>query len=83
MAGTDYHAQSGTLFFPPGLTNRVLNLTVNGDMMIEPDETFFVNLSRPVNATIARGQAQGTILNDDGLAGVFDHLEWSAIPSTQ
>jgi hypothetical protein len=51
--------------------------------MIEPDETFFVNLSRPVNATIARGQAQGTILNDDGLAGVFDHLKWSAIPATQ
>ncbi len=83
MAGSDYHAQSGLLFFPPGFTNRFINVTVNGDLMIEPDETFFVNLSRPVNATIARGQAQGTILNDDGLAGVFDHLEWSTVPPMQ
>ncbi len=83
MAGSDYHAQSGLLFFPPGFTNRFINVTVNGDLMIEPDETFFVNISRPVNATIARGQGQCTILNDDGLAGVFDHLEWSAIPATQ
>ena len=33
--------------------------------MFEPDETFFVNLSNPTNATIADGQGQGTITNDD------------------
>ena len=33
--------------------------------MIEPDETFFVNLSNPTNATLADAQAQGTIGNDD------------------
>src|SRR5439155_9640262 len=38
---------------------------VNGDTISEPDETFFVNLSSPTNATIARAQGLGTILNDD------------------
>ena len=32
---------------------------------MESDETFFVNLSSPVNATIADGQGVGTIFNDD------------------
>jgi hypothetical protein len=38
---------------------------VNGDTTTEPDETFVVNLSTPVNVTIADSQGQGTILNDD------------------
>jgi hypothetical protein len=29
---------------------------VIGDQLNEPDETFFVNLSNPVNATISTGQ---------------------------
>jgi len=34
-------------------------------LRFEPDETFFVNLSNPVNASIAAGQGVGTIQNDD------------------
>src|SRR5207245_1846877 len=34
----------------------------------EPDETFYVNLSNPSGVTIADGQGQGTITNDDGTA---------------
>jgi len=32
---------------------------------VEPNETFFVNLSLPTNATIAGAQGTGTIQNDD------------------
>lgn len=35
------------------------------DYSAEPNETFFVNLSAPVNATIADAQGAGVILNDD------------------
>jgi hypothetical protein len=42
-----------------------INVTVNGDTAIEPDETFFVNLSNPSGGTIADGQGLGTITNDD------------------
>jgi hypothetical protein len=39
---------------------------VLGDALSEPNETFFVNLTTPTNATIADGQGLGTITNDDG-----------------
>ena len=64
-AGSDYVATSGTLTFNPGDTTKTITVLVNGDTLNEANETFFVNLSNPVNATIADGQGQGTILNDD------------------
>jgi hypothetical protein len=38
---------------------------VKGDTKVEPDEDFFINLSSPVNATIADNQGKATIRNDD------------------
>jgi hypothetical protein len=64
-AGSDYVATSGTLTFDPGVTSRTITVTVNSDTTVEPNETFFVNLSNPTNATLAKGQGTGTILNDD------------------
>ena len=40
-------------------------MSVNGDTAVEPNETFFVNLSGATNATTADSQGQGTIRNDD------------------
>src|SRR5439155_888514 len=67
-AGSDYVAQSGTLTFPPGATNKTIIIAVSGDSSAEFNETFFVNLSNPVNATIADGQGLGTIRSDDFIA---------------
>ena len=65
-AGSDYVAKSGTLTFPAGsAAAQTLTVLVNGDTDVEPNETFFVDLSSPVNATIAVGRGTGTILNDD------------------
>lgn len=41
-------------------------VTVTGDLLVEPDETFTVVLSAPVNASILDGTGVGTILSDDG-----------------
>jgi hypothetical protein len=41
---------------------------VAGDTTVEGNETFFVNLTGPVNATISDGQGLGTITNDDATA---------------
>ena len=65
-AGSDYVAASGTLTFNPGQTTNFITVAVNGDTTNEPDETFFVNLSTPTNATSKRAKGTGTILNDDG-----------------
>jgi hypothetical protein len=50
---------------------------VNGDLVVEPDETFTVTLTTPTNATIATAQGTGTILNDD-VAGSPGTLQFSA-----
>src|SRR5438876_6853139 len=53
VADGDYVAASGTVTFLPGVTSQPVAVTVNGDTKSEPNETFFVNLSNPVNATIS------------------------------
>jgi hypothetical protein len=63
---SDYwDVELGPVDFPAGSTTATVNVRVNGDIAIEPDETFFVNLSQPSNCTIADGQGVGTIVNDD------------------
>jgi hypothetical protein len=62
-AGSDYIAKNGTLVFAPGVTTRSIVITLRGDAVVEGDETFFVNLSSPTNATITDNQGQGTITN--------------------
>jgi len=65
VASLDYLAASGTLTFPPGTTARTVPVSVVGDLVDEPSETFFLNLSAPVNATIADGQGLATIVDND------------------
>jgi uncharacterized repeat protein (TIGR01451 family) len=83
LAGSDYAPKSGLLTFNVGETNKVIIVPVTGDTAIEPDETFFVNLSNPGNAALGDSQGLGTIINDDGFAGQIDHFDWAAIPSPQ
>jgi uncharacterized repeat protein (TIGR01451 family) len=64
-APSDYAAKSGVVTFTPGQTSQVVTILVNGDTVFEPNETFFVNLTAPSNATIIDAQGQGTINNDD------------------
>ena len=66
-APADYAATSGTLTFAPGQTTQTVTVQVAGDTLDEIDETFTVNLSNAVNATIADGTGLGTILDDDPL----------------
>lgn len=63
----DYASGSINLQFDPGQTSVVLSVLLIVDTTVEDDETFFLNLSNPVNATIADGQAQATIIDDDSL----------------
>jgi hypothetical protein len=65
VVGGDYLARSGTLTFLSGDPPKTISVTVNGDVAAEGDETFFVNLDTPMQATILDGQGLGTITNDD------------------
>jgi uncharacterized repeat protein (TIGR01451 family) len=82
-APNDYLPTTGTLTFPPGSTNQTFSVLVVGDTNNEPDETFFVVLSSPVAASIARGMATGTILNDDAAPGRLLRFAFDPIASPQ
>ena len=69
IAGSDYTSASGTLSFAPGQTTMTVAVPVTGDRVDEPDETFTVNLSGPVNGTISDGLGVGTIVDDDAGGG--------------
>jgi hypothetical protein len=65
-APSDYTITTGTLTFAPGETTRNVTVPVIGDTSVEPDETFFVNLSNlSGGGTIGDAQGQATIVNDD------------------
>ena len=65
-AGSDYAAVPSTLLtFAPGQTSKTVTVNVAGDTIKEPNETFTVNLSSAVGATIFDAQGVGTVLNDD------------------
>ncbi|HZI87854.1 MAG TPA: Calx-beta domain-containing protein, partial [Pyrinomonadaceae bacterium] len=65
--GNDYDAVSGTLTFAPGETDDEVIVSVTGDTSVEPDETFFVNLTGQTNSTLSDSQGLGTILDDDAV----------------
>lgn len=68
VAGNDYLPASSDLYFLAGETSRTIGVQVQGDTVFEPNETFYVNLTSPLGATILDGQGIGTILNDDSAA---------------
>jgi hypothetical protein len=68
LAGSDYVATSGTLVFTPGSVSNSINVTVNGDTLVEPTETFLVGLGNATNVSFIQGnQGIGTIQTDDNL----------------
>lgn len=50
---------------PAGQQSYAFIVTLNGDTAIEPNETFFVNVTNVTGATLADGQGIATIQNDD------------------
>lgn len=68
FAAEDYLPSYGTVTFNPGETAKPVAVLVNAETLEAVNETFFVNLSNPTNATIADGQGLGTIINDDPVA---------------
>ncbi len=67
-SGTDYTAKaSTTLNFAAGVTTQTVTVNITNDAVYEgaTGETFFVNLSGAVNATIADNKGIGTIIDNE------------------
>lgn len=65
VSAADYVSASGQLTWVPGDTSENIDVLIDGGEFPEPDESFTIELSNPVNATITRGIITVTILNDD------------------
>jgi cysteine-rich repeat protein len=66
IAGSDYSARSLTgETIAVGATSRAFAVTINGDTAYESNESFTVNVSSVVGATVSDGQAAGVIMDDD------------------
>ena len=68
LAGSDYTAVPPTvLTYSPGQTSKTVTVNVLGNTVVEPNETFYLNLSNAVGASIADPDSRGvgTIVNDD------------------
>lgn len=64
-AGDDFVARSGRLLFRPGQRVKRVVVSLSQDALDEPDETFVLRLSRPVNARLRDRIGRATILDDD------------------
>lgn len=63
--GADFVPKSGTLTFAPGQVTKTVTVAVKGDDIDEPDERLDFALTAPAGASIADGQATGTIMDND------------------
>ncbi len=64
-APSDYARKSVTVTFDPGETTTTVSVAVKGDKARERNETLFLLLDRPVNATVVDPSGTGGIINDD------------------
>ena len=72
-AGLDYvHQALHTLKFAPGVTKRTVLVPTLNDRLGEPNETFALNLSNALGATIADGQGVATIVDDEPRISISD-----------
>jgi CSLREA domain-containing protein len=76
-AGGDYVTTSGTVNFAAGQQVQTIAVPICADATVEPDETFLVDLSVPVNLTISDGQATGTITANTPGAVLISELRTS------
>jgi len=64
--GSDYTTLSQSLTFAPGTTQQTFSVSIINDLLLEPTEQFFVDLSNVTSGVvIADAQSIGTILDND------------------
>ena len=67
--GSDYECSPARSRSAPETTQTIL-FPIGHDLLDEDDETFFVNLSEPTNATVGDAQGVGTIVDNDPVPSI-------------
>ena len=74
VAGEDYTHTTGTLTFGEDQEKATVRVPLIDDAVEDDGETFTLLLSNPKGATIADGEATGTIRNTEGLTASFENV---------
>jgi streptogramin lyase len=80
--GIDYVGKAATKTFLPGQTTQHFRVHILNDQPTGQNEQFFVNIDSPTGATIADGQAVGTILESGGGASAQQGNQSGSGPSS-
>lgn len=64
-----------------GNTTYMFDVTVNGDTNVEPNESFYVNVTNATGANVGDGQGLGTIQNDDIALAAIHSIQGSGSSS--
>ena len=71
-AGTDYTSDTGRATIDIGKTTTSIMIDIINDDIVEDAETFMVEISNPINATIDKNRARATAtIEDDDLPSLF------------
>jgi len=65
ISGVDFIPIDTTVTFAPGESTKTINVPIINDSMVEPTESFTVNMSNVVGATQGSSSVSVNILNDD------------------
>lgn len=60
----DYTHRGGTILFRAGETSKTANIVIRGDVIVEPTETFRIELSAPIGLQLGTGGTISIIDND-------------------
>jgi hypothetical protein len=63
--GSDYQSTTGTVNFSAGETQKTVLVPVTGDISVEGNETFHLDISSPSGATLGDPSATVTIVDND------------------
>jgi YD repeat-containing protein len=66
VSGTDYTSTSGTLTIAANATSATISVPVINRAGSQGDRSFYLNITPPPNVRVKRGQATGTIEDDNG-----------------
>jgi gliding motility-associated-like protein len=69
-AGDDYQAMSGSGSVTAGTSSTTITVLVNGDNLVEANETFNVTLSNILTGLMADATGVGTITDDDAVPDI-------------
>jgi beta-glucanase (GH16 family) len=66
LSGSDYKVlTTGKIQFAPGETKKIIEISITGDDVKEPKESFQIKFYNPLNATLTKDLVTVTILDDD------------------